>query len=362
MYKIYYAFAFLLLLSGMLLQCGCNIPEGAIYASTLGPEAETLPSPPGLDEQIKKELEELQKVKTDTYKISVGDKFSFKVYDNEDLNVSGLLVMPDGGISVGLAGVVNVAGMTISEAQSQIDQKLKKYIRDPHCSLIPTEISSSTYTIIGKIGSPNRYPITKLTRLTDALAIAKGFPTGEFDGKTVELADLDNAFVARGGKILPVNFIEAVTRGNPLHNIPILDGDYIYVPSSANSEIFILGDVHEATHLGYLKGMTAVTAMTYAKGLLDSSSPSILVVRGNLSAAPKVYVVDIDDVMRGKKRDFPLKPNDILFVPRGPFSQYNTAIRQIMPTFELLNLMAGPFGNSAMTISVPSSSSSGGGN
>ncbi len=360
MYKIYYAVAFLLLLSGILLHCGCNIPEGAIYASNLQLEPETLPSPPGLDEQIRKELEELQKVKTDTYKIAVGDRFSFKVYDNEELNVLGLLVMPDGGVSVGLIGVVNIAGMTISEAQAMIDQKLKKYIRDPHCSLIPTEISSSTYTVIGKIGNPNRYAITKLTRLTDALAIAKGFPTGEFDGKTVELADLDNAFVARNGKILPVNFIEAVTRGNPLHNIPILDGDYIYVPSSANSEIFIIGDVGVPTHLGYQKGMTIVTAMTYAKGLLESSSSNILVVRGNLAANPKVYVIDIHDVMRGMKRDFPLKPNDIIFAPRGAFSQYNTVIRKIMPTFELLNLMAGPFGNSAMTISTPSSSSSGG--
>ena len=73
-------------------------------------------------------------------------------------------------------------------------------------------------------------------------------------------------------------------------------------------------------------------------------------------------MIDIDDVMRGKKKDFALKPNDILFVPRGPFSQYNTAIRQIMPTFELLNLIAGPFGHSAMSITTPGSGGGSGGN
>ena len=342
---------------------GCNIPDNAIDASLINPEAdaEELKNTGANEEKLRKELEELQNVKTDTYRIAAGDKFDFRVYDNDDMALTGLIVTPDGNISVGLAGVVHLAGLSIAEAQKLIEEKLAKYIREPHVSLIPTEITSSTFTIIGKVGNPNRFAITRVTRLTDAIAMAKGFLTGQYDGKTIEMADLDNAFIARNGKILPVNFFEAISKGNPLHNIPLVDGDYIYIPSSANAEIFLLGEVVSPTHIGYQNGMTITKALTYCRGLLESSSSSILVIRGNLRT-PKVYVVDIHDVMRGMKRDFPLKPNDIVFAPRGAFSQYNVVVEKIIPTFELLNLMLGPFGGGlGMTLSPGGGGGGGGG-
>lgn len=351
--RLFFRVLWIFLTTTLLVHQGCNIPDNAIDASLIDPEAEAqeIKNTGTNDEKIKKELEELQNVKTDTYRISAGDKFDLRVYDNDDMAFTGLIVTPDGNISVSLAGVVHLAGLTIAEAQKLIEEKLAKYIREPHVSLIPTDITSSTFTIIGKVGNPNRFAITRVTRLTDAIAMAKGFLTGQYDGKTIEMADLDNAFIARNGKILPVNFYEAISKGNPLHNIPLLDGDYIYIPSSANAEIFLLGEVVSPTHIGYQNGMTITKALTYCRGLLESSSSSILVIRGNLRT-PKVYVVDIHDVMRGMKRDFPLKPNDIVFAPRGAFSQYNVVIDKIMPTFELLNLIAGPFGGGlGMTLS-----------
>ncbi len=344
----------------IIFQNGCNVPEGAIDASTLPTEAEEIAGGTQNNEKIKKELDELQKLKTDVYRFAPGDKFDFRVYDNEDMTFNGVIVTPDGNVSIPLAGVVQVGGLSIAEAQAAVEEKLRKFIRDPHVSLIPTEISSSTFTIVGKVGNPNRFAITRTTRLTDAVAMAKGFLTGQYDGKTIEIADLDNAFIARNGKVLPVNFIEAIERGNPLHNIPLADGDYIYIPSSVNAEIFILGEVVAPTHIGYQNGMTVTRALTYARGLLEASSSTILVIRGNL-ATPKVYAIDIHDVMRGMQRDFVLKPNDIIFAPRGAFSQYNVVVEKLMPTFELLNLIAGPFGNNAMTLALPSSSGDSGG-
>jgi polysaccharide export outer membrane protein len=333
----------------LLAHAGCNIPDDAIYVSDLASDAEEVTTLPADDEGSRKELEELQKVKIQDYQIAPGDKFDFRVYDNEDMAFNGLIVTPDGNVSIPLAGVVRLGGFTIADAQKKIEENLSQYIREPHVALIPIEISSSTFTIIGKVGLPNRFPITRNTRLTDAIAMAKGFLTGQYDGKTIEIADLDHAFVARDGKILPVDFIEAITKGNPLHNIPLKDGDYIYIPSSVNEEIFILGEVETPNHVGYQKGLTVSRALTYAKGLKESASSKVLVIRGNLRK-PKVYVVDIHDVMRGMQSDFALKPNDIVFAPRGAFSQYNVVVEKLMPTFELLNLMAGPFGNAMMTL------------
>ena len=58
-----------------------------------------------------------------------------------------------------------------------------------------------------------------------------------------------------------------------------------------------------------------------------------------------VYTLDIRDMQRGRTMDFALKPKDIVFVPRDGVSEWNVIIRQILPTIQLLNGLAGPFGS-----------------
>jgi len=303
-------------------------------------------------EEVRKELLLLQKEQTTSYTIAAGDKFDFKVYDNEELNATGLQVTPDGLVSVGLIGPIKIGGLTLQQATNSIQNALKEYITNPKVTLIPTEIHSSTFSIVGKVGNPGSYPIRNNTRLTDAIAMAKGFAVGEFKGDTIEMADLRHAFIARNGTILPVDFIEAIRKGNQLHNIPLRDGDYIYIPSTMNREVFILGDVKSPGYIGYKENLTLMQALTYVGGTLDSSDFNAVIIRGGL-ATPKVYKVYTEDILRGKTRDVLLEPSDIVYVPKGDFSEYNVFIKKIIPTLEVLNLIAGPFGHS--TFMQPSS-------
>ncbi|MFA7230804.1 MAG: polysaccharide biosynthesis/export family protein [Victivallaceae bacterium] len=304
-------------------------------------------------EVIKKELEKLQLASQEVYHISGDDRFDFKVYDNEELNATGMVVTPDGYVSIGLIGPVKIGGMTVPQATAMIETKLKKFINYPKISLSPTSIQSSTFTISGKVNNPGIYPIRNHSRITDAIALAKGFATGEFQGDTVELADLGGAYVARKGKVLPVDFVKAIREGDWLNNIPLQNGDYIYIPSSMNSSIYILGEVYKPTYVGFKDNMTLIQAFAFAQGLKDTHSESALVIRGSL-VNPKIYKINIDDVMRGKGFDFMLQPNDIVFVPRGGLSQYNLVVEKLLPTLEALNLLAGPFGNSVIGVNSSS--------
>jgi len=62
---------------------------------------------------------------------------------------------------------------------------------------------------------------------------------------------------------------------------------------------------------------------------------------------PKVYKVNIDNIMEGDGFDFLLLPNDVIFVPKGGLSQFNDMVRKIVPTIAALNLLAGPFGGTS---------------
>ena len=137
-----------------------------------------------------------------------------------------------------------------------------------------------------------------------------------------------------------MNFIEAVRKGNHLHNIPLKDGDYIYIPSTMNKEVFVMGEVKLPGYVAYNEGLTIIHALSYARGRMDSASANVVVVRGNLNT-PKVYKVNVKKILKGEARDFRLRPNDIVFCPKDGFSEYNKVVKKLIPTFELINLMAG---------------------
>lgn len=328
-----------------------DIPPSAIPSASF--EELKIPGMEKRRKEVEKELRALHNLPEKPYIIASGDKFDFKVYDNADLAATGLQVTPDGNIAVGLLGVVKVGGLTLVEATRLIEKKLERYIKNPKVILIPTSISSSTFTIVGKVGVPDVYPIRNNFRLTDAVAVAQGFTVGEFKGDTVEMADLSHAFIVRDNKVLPVDFEEAIRKGNALHNIPLVNGDYIYIPSSNNKEVYVLGEVDDPTNVGFKEGMTLMQAVTYAGGKKETAAFDALVVRGNIHH-PKVFRVYMEDILRGEIPDFRLKPNDIVYLPKGTFSDYNVIIEKMMPTAELVNLIVSPiFGGASIAVQSP---------
>ena len=58
-----------------------------------------------------------------------------------------------------------------------------------------------------------------------------------------------------------------------------------------------------------------------------------------------VFTLDIREIRYGRVKDFRLRPNDIVFVPRDAITEWNILISQILPTVQLLNGLAGPFGS-----------------
>jgi polysaccharide biosynthesis/export protein len=306
-----------------------------------------------LEEQVA-ELKLLHEAPTKPYVIVPGDRFYIKVYDSPELNTGwntpGNLVLPDGTISYDLIGIVKIGGMTIKDATNLLIDKMKKYIKFPIVALIPRDITGSNFSISGFITVPGVYQLQNDFKITDAIAQAGGMRTGIRDDNTIILADLAHSFIIRDGNLLPVDFLKAVGEGDALNNIPLRHGDYIYVPSSLNQEVYIMGQVEMQGYQPYEPNMTLVKAISKAEGRLLDGSDTVIVVRGKL-INPKVYKVDYEDILRGHTFDFRLQPNDIVYVPRTGFDQYNWVIEHIMPTFELINLMLGPL--SGVNLSLP---------
>ncbi|WP_294965000.1 OmpA family protein [Sulfurimonas sp.] len=284
------------------------------------------------DKQIKAELLHLQKNRQGTYTIGSGDKFDLFIYGELELSIKNGVVKPDGTYTVSMVGDVRISGLTINEAMKKISSHLKKYMIEPIVTLVPSEFRSKNYTILGKVLRPGNYPVEENSKVLDTIADAEGLSIGIFKDNTIELADLEHAFIRRGTKVLPVNFVELVRKGNPLHNIPLQDKDYIYIPSALNTEVYILGEVELPGYFGYKEHMTLSQLISYAEGFKETANiEEIAIIRGRLDD-PSVYVVNLEDIIEGESIDFLLKPYDMVFIPKSKLGDWNTILNLITPS------------------------------
>ena len=297
---------------------------------------------------IQEELKALQIVSPTPYEIHPGDTIQMSIYNQPSLT-STFLVAPDGTTSLPLIGIVKLSGLNLEDATDLIEKKLSLYLRAPIVTLAPMTVSGYYFTIAGRVQRPGNYTVSiGQTRMLDAIALCGGFQSGSFNGDTVELADLSNSYIKRNGKKLPVDFEKLVYEGDDLHNIPILNGDYIYVPSTMTGSIIFLGEVSNNSYVGFTEGMTLMQGLAYVGGLKTASYDRYLrVIRGGMTNTV-VYTVDIDKILNGKMKDFKLEANDIIYVPQDDISKWNQIIRKLMPTLQFINLLAGPFGSTIL--------------
>ncbi len=327
----------------VLAAAGCAVTP---FVPVAVPNTTSLPVPTPKDRTLERtELVKLQKAMPPPYVISPGDVVAVNVAGQPNFSRAGVTVMPDGYVSIAPAGFVKIGGLTFQEAAEALQEKFRKYLHVSDVAIEPVQLKSYVFTIGGMVAEPGIYPfVFGSFRLTDAVAMAKGLQTVGDKGDKMMLADLDNAYIFRENRMLPVDFNKALVEGDPLYNIPIMNGDYIYIPSLEMGKITVLGEVDEPQCIPFQPNMTLLHSIGIAGGLLPTNARAIKVIRGGLQK-PVVFTVDIEDLQAGRAMDFPLKPKDIVYVPRTHVGDWNVMISQILPTIQLLNGLAGPFGS-----------------
>jgi len=115
---------------------------------------------------------------TRPYLLGPLDKISIEVFGVSELNRT-VSVDAAGQISMPLAGSIRVAGLTPTQVEDEIEQRLRgRYIREPEVTVNLTEALSQHVTVEGEVDEPGIYPILGRMTLLRAIARAKG--TTEF--------------------------------------------------------------------------------------------------------------------------------------------------------------------------------------
>ena len=276
---------------------------------------------------------------TDLFTLGPGDKIEIELLGEPASKIT-TVVAPDGKIYFNLLPGLDVWGLTLGQAKTQIERELAKYIKDqPQVSLVLRDVESKHIWILGHVQAPGIYPLAAPTTLLEALSLAGGtinlssFRQSEAFGASDELADLRRSFVLREGKMVPVDFQRLVQMGDLSQNIYLQPDDFIYLPAATAREIYVLGAVTEARAVPFKAGMTVASAIASAYGTVTGAYlQHVAVVRGSLSH-PQIAIVDYKYVIRGKASDIALQPHDIVYVPFSPYRYLTRYAQLVVDTF-----------------------------
>ena len=158
-----------------------------------------------------------------TYVIGADDMLLVSVWKEPDLT-NTLPVRADGMISLPLLNDVQAAGLTPMQLANSITEKLKKYVSDPHVTVVVTQMNSKRIYAMGEVLKPG--PMNLLPDMTVLQALsATGF---------TQFANTKGIYVLRneGGKQtkIPINYKKLIKGEEMDQNLVLKPGDTIVVP------------------------------------------------------------------------------------------------------------------------------------
>jgi polysaccharide biosynthesis/export protein len=156
------------------------------------------------------------------YVIGPDDVLHVSVWKEADLTAT-LPVRPDGKISLPLLNDVQAAGLTPEQLAASVTEKLRKYIADPHVTVVVATINSKRIYLVGEVLRPGA--ATMLPNMTVLQALSSAGINQFAKTKGIYVLRTENGKQEK----LPVNYRKLV-KGDLAQNYALQPGDTIVVP------------------------------------------------------------------------------------------------------------------------------------
>lgn len=156
------------------------------------------------------------------YVIGPLDVLYVRVWNNQNLT-GPVNVGSDGLISLALIGSVRADGLTLAQLTDLLSTKLKDfYNNDPEVTIEVTRYNSKKYYIMGQGAyHPGEFPLTRCTKVSEAISIAGGYK---------EFANPKKIYVLRDKQKFPFNYKDVLAGKHLDQDITLENGDKIVIP------------------------------------------------------------------------------------------------------------------------------------
>ncbi|HOK47517.1 MAG TPA: polysaccharide biosynthesis/export family protein, partial [Bryobacteraceae bacterium] len=160
-----------------------------------------------------------------SYRIGPGDVLQIMVWKEPDASVPSIQVRSDGYITVPFVKELHVVGLTPSEVETLVTQRLSRFLRNPEVSVLVRETNRDKVYVIGAVRREGSIPLRSPMTVIQVLAEAGGVS---------EFAKKKKIYILRNNgerqQRIAFNY-EAAIRGDPrMSNLYVAPGDTIVVP------------------------------------------------------------------------------------------------------------------------------------
>lgn len=289
--------------------------QNYVITGIKGKELDTLAYQTG--QRIIKETEGLieKEINPDTYLLGPQDKLLISIVSIRPREIE-VEVSPEGKISIPEVGIVNLKGLTLSQAQDLIIKKVKNVLKVSEVNVLLKSIRKFKVSISGAVQKPAIVSATSTDRVSEIIDKAGGFK---------ENASLRNILLNRedGKEIIKVDLLKYFFLGRKDANPTVTGGDHIIVPfASENEFIEIQGDVRRPGKYEFAEGDSLSSLIRFALGFTETSLlDSVEFVRIITGQQFETKILDltqwkdlINDPNKKLPDDFPLQIGDRVYV------------------------------------------------
>lgn len=247
------------------------------------------------------------------YRIGPRDLIEIIVFGVDELNRKER-VPETGKITLPLLGDVEVQGLTKGELEKKLIQLLgDKLLQNPQVTVSILEYQSRRVFVLGAIRNPGPYELPGRRTLLHAIAEAGGLaPEAGNEIIITRRVDGDNT------KSIRISVEDLVLKGNDTLNIPLEPEDIINIPVDKIVQVYVIGQVRTPGALQVRKSAipTLLQAIAQAGGWSDRASKGGVIVKRIDETGKEVQLkFNVDDIIKGKKKDIRLQENDVVIVP-----------------------------------------------
>lgn len=238
------------------------------------------------------------------YRMGTGDVVRITVYGQPDLTTEAR-VGESGGINFPLIGEVKLAGTSPAQGEAEIAQRLSKggFILDPFVSLNVVQYRGQQISVLGRVNRPGKITLEKVSRVTDALALAGGI--------IIDGADTVTLVRTEDGKTdyRDIDVIALFKPGGEASNELVQDGDIINV--ARQPMFYIYGEVQRPGAFRVEQNMSVVQALSLGGGVTArGTQKGLKILRRDANGTLQTLDAQLAD---------PVKKDDVIYVKESLF-------------------------------------------
>lgn len=257
------------------------------------------------------------------YRFGSEDTFVVRGPDIEEFADKPFRVDPSGTVTFPMVGTMQVAGLTVTELETQMNARLKRFVNNPAVSVSVTEVRSRPVSVFGAVNASGVYQAQGEKSLIEVLSLAGGLSKDAGSTLTVTRQVESGPLPLRDAVLDPtqkfwvakVDVEKLLSSERPEDNIRLQANDVISVQKA--ELVYVIGDVNRAGAIPMTGRITVTEALARSEGLQKSASrKNIRILRQVAGSSQRSEIpVDFQKVLSGKAEDQELRANDIIVIP-----------------------------------------------